>query len=172
MITPPPHELAALSEALEECEYPFIWSLRGNPEKQLPKGFSERTRTKGKVVPWAPQMQILKHGAVGVFVTHCGWNSIMESFVGGVPMICRPFFGDQKLNTRMLETVWEVGMGVENGVFTKNGMVKALNIVLASEDGRVMRRKMREFQGSAMQADAPWGTSRQNFRTLVEIVTT
>ncbi|MBA0814053.1 hypothetical protein Gohar_019900, partial [Gossypium harknessii] len=30
LITPPPHELQALCEALEECEFPFLWSLRGN----------------------------------------------------------------------------------------------------------------------------------------------
>ena len=50
VISPPPYELFALAEALEESGFPFIWSFRGNLEKQLPNGFLERTRTKGKVV--------------------------------------------------------------------------------------------------------------------------
>lgn len=53
-IMPPPHELAAIAEALEEGKYPFIWAFRGNPEKQLPQGFLERTKTQGKVLLRGP----------------------------------------------------------------------------------------------------------------------
>ncbi|XVF34261.1 hypothetical protein REPUB_Repub18cG0044100 [Reevesia pubescens] len=70
VITPPPHEIAALAEALEECDLPYRWSFRENPENQLPPGFLERTRSKGKIVPWAPQLKILENPAAGVFVTH------------------------------------------------------------------------------------------------------
>ncbi|OMO54999.1 UDP-glucuronosyl/UDP-glucosyltransferase [Corchorus olitorius] len=43
VITPPPFELQALSEALEESNLPYLWSFRGNPQEQLPEGFLERT---------------------------------------------------------------------------------------------------------------------------------
>ncbi|KAF7844565.1 flavonoid 3-O-glucosyltransferase-like [Senna tora] len=170
-MTPPPHELAALADAIEESGFPFIWSFRGDPETELPFAFLKRTKNKGKVVPWAPQSHILKHRAVGVFVTHCGWNSIMESVVGGVPMICRPFFGDQMLNTRMLEKAWGIGVGVESGEFTRKGTLKVLEMVLASEKGNVMRQKVVELQYSAMEADKPYGNSTQNFKTLIDLVT-
>lgn len=112
VITPPPHELIALAETLEESGEPFLWSFGGNAEERLPKGFSQRTsqRGSGKILPWADQLLVLAHPSVGVFVTHCGWNSILESIIAGVPMICRPFFGDQKINTRTLEREWGFGV--------------------------------------------------------------
>ncbi|KAJ7979495.1 UDP-glycosyltransferase [Quillaja saponaria] len=171
VITPPPHELGALAEALEECKFPFLWSFRGKPEEKLPTGFLERTKTYGKIVPWAPQIQILGHASVGVFVTHCGWNSVLESIIGGVPMICRPFFGDQRLNTRILESVWGIGMGIENQVITKNGAVKALELILSCEEGKKMREEIGKLKGPAMKAVEYNGSSTENFKTLVEIVT-
>ncbi|XP_020228767.1 flavonoid 3-O-glucosyltransferase isoform X2 [Cajanus cajan] len=171
VIMPPPHELAALAEALEETKYAFIWAFRGNPEKQLPQGFLERTKTQGKVVGWAPQMQILRHSAAGVCVTHGGWNSILDCMVGGVPIISRPFFGDQSLNTATLEHVWGIGVGLENGVFTKEGTVKVLQSIMSSENGKVMRQKIVELKDSAMAAAGPEGDSTKNFRTFTDIVT-
>ena len=92
--TPPSHELVTLAEALEDRKVPFIWSLKDNAKVHLPDGFLERTKFQGIVIPWAPQAKVLGHEAVGVFVTHCGWNSLLDTIVGGVPVICRPFYGD------------------------------------------------------------------------------
>ncbi|XP_004507822.1 flavonoid 3-O-glucosyltransferase [Cicer arietinum] len=170
-IIPPPHELIALAESLEECGFPFIWALRGDPKEKLPNGFLERTITKGKIVSWAPQMEILKHSSVGVCLTHCGWNSVLECIVGGVPMISRPFFGDQKLNARMLESVWEIGVGVDHGVLTKESTVKALKLIMSSEKGGVMRQNIVKLKESALKAVEQNGTSTKNFTTLIQIVT-
>ncbi|KAL4284660.1 hypothetical protein GQ457_16G005430 [Hibiscus cannabinus] len=170
VITPPPHELQALSEALEESECPFLWSFRGDPEKQLPSGFLERTRPKGKIVPWAPQQKILEHSSVGAFVSHGGWNSVLESIVGGVPMIFRPFFGDQTLNTRTVEAVWGFGLGLEGGTLTKEGAVKALKLTMCSEQGKKMRDRIGQQKELAYNAVKPNGSSVENFKTLVKVV--
>ncbi|KAJ1433510.1 UDP-glucuronosyl/UDP-glucosyltransferase [Sesbania bispinosa] len=171
VIVPPPQELTALAEALEESGFSFIWAFRGNPEKQLPKGFLERTSKQGKVVAWAPQMEILKHPSVGVCLTHCGWNSVLDCIVGGVPMIGRPFFGDQKINTRMLESAWGIGVGVDKGVLTKETALKALKLTISSEEGKKMREKIGELRESALEAVKPDGSSTRNFSTLIQIVT-
>ncbi|KAK8595793.1 hypothetical protein V6N13_000483 [Hibiscus sabdariffa] len=171
VITPPPHELHALCEALEESEYPFLWSFRGDPEKQLPSGFLERTRPKGKIVPWAPQQKILEHSSVRAFVSHGGWNSVLESIVGGVPMIFRPFFGDQGLNTRTVEAVWGFGLGLEGGTLTKEGAMKALKLTLCSEQGKKMRDRIGIQKELAYNAVKPnGGSSVENFKTLVKVV--
>nr|CAD1825521.1 unnamed protein product [Ananas comosus var. bracteatus] len=63
---------------------------RASTSRVFGPGAGERD---GLVVSWAPQKAVLGHTAVGAFVSHCGWNSVIESVAAGVPMVCRPFFG-------------------------------------------------------------------------------
>ena len=130
VVTTPPHELVAVAEALEESGFPFLWSLKDNLKGLLPNGFLERTSMRGKMVPWAPQPELLGHGSVGVFVTHCGCNSVSRSICNGVPMMCRPFFGDQGITGRMIQDAWEISVIVEGRLFTKNGLLKSLSLIL------------------------------------------
>nr|ACI15395.1 UDP-glucose: flavonoid 3-O-glucosyltransferase [Vitis amurensis] len=168
--TPPPAELVALAEALEASRVPFIWSLRDKARVHLPEGFLEKTRGYGMVVPWAPQAEVLAHEAVGAFVTHCGWNSLWESVAGGVPLICRPFFGDQRLNGRMVEDVLEIGVRIEGGVFTKSGLMSCFDQILSQEKGKKLRENLRALRETADRAVGPKGSSTENFKTLVDLV--
>uniref|UniRef100_A0A2N9GBL5 Glycosyltransferase n=1 Tax=Fagus sylvatica TaxID=28930 RepID=A0A2N9GBL5_FAGSY len=124
----PPNEFVALAEALEVSGVPFLWSLKDNLKQLLPNGFVQRTSAsmQGKIVAWAPQSQVLAHSAVGVYVTHCGYNSVFESIVGEVPMICRPIWADNKMNGQMVEEVWGIGVRVEGGVLYKEWNAKEL----------------------------------------------
>nr|BAF49310.1 UDP-glucose:anthocyanidin 3-O-glucosyltransferase [Lobelia erinus] len=169
--TPPPHELVALAEALEESGTPFLWSINENSKKHLPEGFLERTGENGKLVPWAPQVQVLAHGSVGVFITHGGWNSVVESIGAGVPLIMRPFFGEQQLNTWMVENVWRIGVRVKGGVFTRSGTVQALEEVLLHQKGKKLKEQVVVFKELAHKAVGPSGSSTENFKTLIEIIT-
>ncbi|KAL6525445.1 hypothetical protein OROHE_015752 [Orobanche hederae] len=170
VIVPPEDELTALTEALEACRCPFIWSLPDRAKESLPEGFLERTDGIGKVVPWAPQLQVLGHECVGAFVTHCGWNSILESIAGCVPMICRPFFGDQRLNSRMVEGTWKIGVRVGGGFFTKKGTVEALRRVMSEEGGRGIRENVCRLKEKARNAVGVAGSSTRNFEKLLEII--
>ncbi|XP_048602380.1 flavonol 3-O-glucosyltransferase-like isoform X1 [Brassica napus] len=172
VMTPPPGELVAIAEGLESSKVPFVWSLKEKNMAQLPKGFLERTREQGIVVPWAPQVELLKHEATGVFVTHCGWNSVLESVSGGVPMICRPFFGDQRLNGRAVEAVWGIGMTIINGVFTRDGFGECLDRVLVQDDGKKMKSNAEKLREQAHEAVSEKGSSVENFKGLLEAVVT
>lgn len=131
----------------------------------------ERTQEVGKIVPWAPQVKVLEHCAVGVFINHCGWNSVLESIVAGVPIIGRPFFGDHHLNTWMVENVWKIGMRVEGGVFTKTGTTSVLESVLKTEKGKCFKKQCEKYKEIALKAVGPQGSSTKNFNTLVEVIT-
>ncbi|KAK9084532.1 hypothetical protein Syun_031548 [Stephania yunnanensis] len=178
VMTPPPPELAGLAEALEAIGAPFIWSIPDRAKHNLPQGFLERIgstsddRSQGKVVSWAPQVELLSHEAVGVFVSHGGWNSVMESVSGGVPLICRPFLGDQRTNARLVSHVWGIGADIKDGrLSNKEGVMEALERVLKSEEGKSMRAKIKSLKELAKKAVSPDGTSTNNFSQLFNIVT-
>lgn len=63
----------------------------------------------GKVVSWCTQMEVLSSPSLGCFVTHCGWNSTLESVVCGVPMVAFPQMSEQRTNVKLVEDVWKVG---------------------------------------------------------------
>ncbi|KAK2998656.1 hypothetical protein RJ639_024286 [Escallonia herrerae] len=136
ILVPPPSELAALAEAIEASGVPYLWSLPDHLRHHLPQGFVERTSTRGMIVSWAPQLQVLAHTSVGIHITHSGWNSVLESISYAVPMICRPFFADNMLNCRMVEDVWEIGVRVEDGILTKSGTMKAIELLLFNDKGK------------------------------------
>ncbi|KAK5773446.1 hypothetical protein PVK06_049752 [Gossypium arboreum] len=91
-------QVKEIALGLEQSGYRFLWSLcvqSSSPpqpsqnnalggvcynEDMFPKGFTERIQGKGMMIyGWAPQVEILAHEAIGAFVSHCGWNSILES---------------------------------------------------------------------------------------------
>lgn len=75
----------------------------------LLEGFEERTKKRAMFVRWAPQVKVLAHASVGLFLTNCGWNSMLESMRMGVP-----YFADQFLNCRFAKEVWKIGLDFED----------------------------------------------------------
>uniref|UniRef100_A0A2N9JAI7 Glycosyltransferase n=1 Tax=Fagus sylvatica TaxID=28930 RepID=A0A2N9JAI7_FAGSY len=98
----------------------FLWAIRPDfvakkdSEGHIPVELVEGTKDRGCMVGWAPQEEVLTHQAVGGFLTHSGWNSILESIVAGVPMICWPYFADQQVNSRFVSEVWKLGMDMKD----------------------------------------------------------
>lgn len=99
-----PESMTELAHGLEASGVPFLWALKLSGSlsgASLPPGFEERTKGRGFVERgWAPQASILMHPSTGGFLSHCGWNSILESLCGGVPVITWPVGADQPLNAR------------------------------------------------------------------------
>lgn len=166
----PPSELAELALGLESSGLPFLWSLKDPARAQLPVGFLDRTKDRGLVVPWVPQVAVLEHGAVAAFLSHCGWNSVLESMTCGVPMVCRPFLGDQMMNSRVVSQVWEVGVRLENGPMTRTNVTDAVRTVVADDEGRKMRERAAKLGEKATGSVRPDGSSVRNLKTLLEIV--
>ncbi|KAJ6409918.1 hypothetical protein OIU84_009415 [Salix udensis] len=167
----PQSEIEELAEALEARRTPFLWALRDSMSDCLPSGFLDRASTHGKVVPWAPQIQVLAHSSIGVFMTHCGANSVYESIAYGVPMICRPFFADNKFNARLIADEWRAGVRIDGGIFTKTGVLKSLDLILESEQGRGIRSRAQDLKELVLKASSPGGRASQDLKTLVEKIT-
>ncbi|EYU34616.1 hypothetical protein MIMGU_mgv1a012622mg [Erythranthe guttata] len=111
-----------LAVGLEITEMPFLWVVRPD-NRNFPEGFSERVSSRGKIVEWAPQQKILSHPSIACFVSHCGWNSTVESVSNGVPILCWPYFADQFINQSYICDIWKIGLKFENDDVT-SGEIK------------------------------------------------
>ncbi|KAI3846202.1 hypothetical protein MKW92_032121 [Papaver armeniacum] len=69
---------------------------------------------------WVDQVEILSHKCVHGFMSHCGWNSVLESICEVVPMLGFPITADQHLNARMVEEYFRIGVKV----VTRTGSVR------------------------------------------------
>ena len=112
-------QIRQVAIGLEASGKRFLWVVRSPPSDDptkkfeeppepdldalLPEGFLDRTKGTGLVVKsWAPQRDVLAHGAVGGFVTHCGWNSVLEVIMAGVPMLAWPLYAEQRMKRVLL----------------------------------------------------------------------
>ncbi|CAI0548630.1 unnamed protein product [Linum tenue] len=138
--------------ALEGSGHRFLWSLRrpgqgawASPTEYedvsevLPEGFLDRMREVGRVTGWAPQAAVLAHRSVGGFVSHCGWNSTLESLWFGVPMATWPMYAEQQFNAFLLVEELQVATEVRIDYRTESG-----EIVSAEEIERGIRSLMEE----------------------------
>ncbi|XP_076939319.1 anthocyanidin 3-O-glucosyltransferase 2-like [Bidens hawaiensis] len=152
-------QVKEIARGLEQSGHRFVWSLRGlpldptsnvpseyeDPSVVLPEGFLERTGGLGKVIGWAPQVAVLAHEAIGGFVTHCGWNSLLESLWFGVPSATWPLYAEQQVNA--FEMVVELGLAVEIKLDYKMDLFNphaARIVVMAEEIERGIRQVMED----------------------------
>uniref|UniRef100_J3M932 Uncharacterized protein n=1 Tax=Oryza brachyantha TaxID=4533 RepID=J3M932_ORYBR len=185
-------QLKEIAAGLEKSGHRFLWVVRApiasnDPEKKphdpradpdldalLPAGFLERTRGRGAVVKlWAPQVDVLHHPATGAFVTHCGWNSVLEGVIAGVPMLCWPLYADQKMN--MVFAVEEMGVGVEM-VGWRKGHVAAeeveakVRLIMESEVGARVRARVTAQKEAVAAAWTDGGSSHTAFARFLSDV--
>ncbi|KAL0287436.1 UNVERIFIED_CONTAM: 7-deoxyloganetin glucosyltransferase, partial [Sesamum angustifolium] len=80
-------QLSEFAWGLANSKKPFLWVIRPDlvtgDKAMLPPEFVMETKDRSRLISWCPQEQVLKHPAVGGFLTHSGWNSTIESIVGG-----------------------------------------------------------------------------------------
>ncbi|XP_071686066.1 anthocyanidin 3-O-glucosyltransferase 2-like [Rutidosis leptorrhynchoides] len=184
-------QVKEIARALEQSGCRFLWSLRRPPSDEtskvpgdyedpgvvLPEGFLERTEGIGKVIGWAPQVAVLAHSAVGGFVTHCGWNSLLESLWFGVPMATWPMYAEQQVNA--FQMVVELGLAVEikldykknlsdingNVVVTADEIESGISRLMTDSE---MRTKVKAMSDKSRSAVAEGGSSHASVGCLIQ----
>ncbi|GAB2265141.1 hypothetical protein Dimus_000206 [Dionaea muscipula] len=198
----PRSQLIEMATALENSGQRFLWVVRAplpepkngaissfgsssqendrtdeepSLESLLPEGFMGRVEGRGMVVKsWAPQVEVLSHGSVGGFVTHCGWNSVLEAVWYGVPMVAWPLYAEQKLNKLFLVEDAKVALPLK---WEKDGTVRAEELErlvreLMAEDsasGKAVRERVTAMRAEAMAALGEGGSSTATLDQLVEL---
>ncbi|WVZ65969.1 hypothetical protein U9M48_015249 [Paspalum notatum var. saurae] len=151
--------------------YPFLWVLRpdmlgASQDAALREAIGAVGKGRACVVPWAPQRDVLRHRAVGCFLTHSGWNSTVEGIVEGVPMVCWPFFADQQINSRFVGAVWRNGLDMKD--VCDRGVVE--RTVREAMESAEIRASAHALAAQVKRDIADDGASALEFRRLVSFI--
>ncbi|GJM88982.1 hypothetical protein PR202_ga05572 [Eleusine coracana subsp. coracana] len=173
------HELAM---GLEASGKPFLWVVRSDswaPSEE----WTDRVGDRGMVVTgWAPQTAILSHRAIGAFVTHCGWNSILETVVAGVPVLTWPLVFEQFITERFVSQVLGIGArlcpegaGVRSTRYQENELISADVVVQSIATfmepggaGDSARSRVKELSAKARAAMADGGSSHRDLSRFID----
>ncbi|KAM0945981.1 putative scopoletin glucosyltransferase [Dioscorea sansibarensis] len=177
-------QLREIATGLEISGHPFIWAMKddNNVHDWMPEGFKERVLDERKgiiIFGWAPQVLLLNQDEVGGFLTHCGWNSSLESICAGVPMITWPMFAEQSFNEKLIVDVLKVGVAIgvkvcsskeEERVLVKREEIrKAVEELMGDGEDKVRRRRRaEELQEMAKKRIEEGGTSYDDLSCLIE----
>ncbi|KAK1425413.1 hypothetical protein QVD17_20765 [Tagetes erecta] len=176
-------QIRELALGLERSGERFIWVVRAadvgdscgfeGRKVELPDGFEERVKGRGLVERgWAPQLQILEHFATGAFLSHCGWNSSMESISMGVPMATWPMHSDQPRNAFLITNILRIGVAVRSWerrdeLVTADVVAEAVKTLMDSEKGEETRRRVMKLSGEVRESMAEGGISRMEMDSFI-----
>eukprot|EP01018_Ginkgo_biloba_P004615 Gb_10318 [translate_table: standard] len=172
-------EILELAFGLEGSGQRFLWVLRtplppnqtnsffsvAKPDvpRLLPEGFESRTKDRGLVVTsWAPQIPILAHPSTGGFLSHCGWNSTLESISHGIPMIAWPIAAEQRMNSFILVNDIKVAIEAKRGsegIVRREEVERVVKSLMDGHEGVKKKTRIRELKDSAEKALAEGGSS-------------
>ncbi|KAJ4847301.1 hypothetical protein Tsubulata_031990 [Turnera subulata] len=191
-------QIEELAIGLKQSQHKFIWVLRdadegdvfsgGNdleagrrkPQGLLPDGYEEWVEEGGMglvVRDWAPQLEILGHRATGGFMSHCGWNSCMESISMGVPLAAWPMHSDQPRNTILITEVLKIGIVArpwEHRHETVGSQVveSVVRKLMGSQEGEDIRKRAAELGDCVRRSVGEGGVSSSEMDSFVAHITT
>lgn len=181
-------QVEELANGLEKSGQKFIWVLRGADKEalpreegtngaKLPKGYEERVKEQGIIIrDWAPQIEILAHSSTGGFLTHCGWNSCMESLTMGVPLAAWPMHCDQPRNSLLITKGLKTGIMVRDWVIgdelvTSSTLEKAVKRLMVSPEGEKIRKRAAEVSIDLRESVAKGGITRVELESFISHIT-
>jgi UDP:flavonoid glycosyltransferase YjiC (YdhE family) len=169
-------QMVEFARGLAAAGSPFLWVVRPDMVRDgvdmlpVPEGFAEEVAGRGLMVGWCDQEAVLGHRATGGFLSHCGWNSTVESLRARVPMLCWPFFSEQVTNCRYACDEWGVGVELSREAGQAEVEAAVRELMGDGEKAAAMRRKAAEWKEKAASAVAAGGSSQRNLDRFVDEV--
>ncbi|KAG8476324.1 hypothetical protein CXB51_033310 [Gossypium anomalum] len=87
------------------------------------------------------------------FITHCGWNSVLESVCAGVPMLAWPLYAEQRLNRIALPMVES-----ETGFVCSTEVEKRVKELIESQESDSVRQRTLDMKRAAEVATSEGAT--------------
>ncbi|KAI3803727.1 hypothetical protein L1987_31888 [Smallanthus sonchifolius] len=167
-------QIESIASGLRVSNRPFLWVVK-LPENQERKkvGILEEIKDQGLIVKWSPQTAVLSHPSVGCFLSHCGWNSLIESVTAGVPVIACPQWTDQPTNAKLVTDVWKVGVKLNrdsDGFFVAEEVARCVEEIMSGGRSAEFRKNAAELKRAAREAVADGGSSDKNIELFVDEV--
>ncbi|XP_004242781.2 UDP-glycosyltransferase 75C1-like [Solanum lycopersicum] len=159
-----------IAQGLLKSGRPFLWVIRKGIKGENPKEklrCKEELEKQGKIVTWCSQVEVLHHPSVGCFLTHCGWNSTLESLASGVPIVACPLWNDQLCNAKLIQDVWKIGVRVsvnDEGIVEKDDFERCIDVVMKGEECRNNAKKWKDLDKEVMKEN---GSSNLNMQAYV-----
>lgn len=153
----------------------FVWVVRpdivsSEETNFLPPEFEENVGNRGLVVPWCRQIEVISHPSIRGFLTHCGWNSILESIWCGIPLICYPLVTDQFSNRKLVVNDWKIGINLcDKTSITRQEVAEKINIFMSGKSVE-LKNAVLEVKSTLENALAMEGSSEKNMNRFVEDV--
>ncbi|KAJ3672446.1 hypothetical protein LUZ60_007167 [Juncus effusus] len=180
-----PNQIKNIAIGLENSKQRFLWVVKiiSNPKKiyepqpdhdlytVLPEGFLDRTKNRGMVLKArVPQVEILNHESVAGFMTHCGWNSVLEAVTAGKPMICWPLYAEQRVNKAVLVEEIKIGFelkGYDEEIVEAEEVEKKVRTLMEQKEGKVMKERVESLKEKAIEALRNDGSSSEEFKRFI-----
>ena len=184
-------QLIEIGHGLESSTHCFVWVIGKvfksenesyEDEENWLVDFEKRMSESGRGVVirgWAPQILMLEHKSVGGFVSHCGWNSTLESVCAGVPMITWPLSAEQFSNEKLITDLLGIGVGVgskewaswnveRKEVIGREKVEAAVRrVVGGGEEAVEMRKRAKDLAEKAKKAVEEGGSSYAEVDALI-----
>ncbi|OEL20213.1 putative cis-zeatin O-glucosyltransferase [Dichanthelium oligosanthes] len=182
-------QVAELGAALRDSKQQFVWVLRDadrgvvheeeaveSRHARFLSEFTEQIQGTGLVITtWAPQLEILAHGATAAFMSHCGWNSAMESLSHGKPMLAWPMHSDQPLVAELVCKYLKAGIMVRpweqhSAVTPAEAIREAIEKAMARDEGLAVRERANALRESIRASVAEGGSSRKDLDDFIAYI--
>uniref|UniRef100_A0A0D9WPI4 Glycosyltransferase n=1 Tax=Leersia perrieri TaxID=77586 RepID=A0A0D9WPI4_9ORYZ len=173
-------QLREIAAGLEASGCRFLWIVKttvvdrddhAGVRDVLGDGFMERVEGRGFVTKdWVDQEAVLRHPAVGLFLSHSGWNSVVEAATAGVPLLAWPRLGDHRVAATVVASggvgVWMEGWSWDGEDWLVSGEEIGKKVKEMMADGAVRERAAKVGEKVA-KAVAVGGTSHMSMREFV-----
>jgi cis-zeatin O-glucosyltransferase len=109
-------------------------------------------------------------------MSHCGWNSALESLSHGKPMLAWPMHSDQPWNAELLCKYLRVAILVRpwekhSEVVPADAIQKVIEEAMLSENGMAVRQRAKVLGDAIRASMAEGGSSRNGLDDFIAYIT-